>query len=234
MKKKHGKKYNEALKLIEKESYGLDEAVELLKKTSITKFDSSCEVHFNLGIDPSQAEENIRTSVTLPHGTGKDIRIVAFVSDDKIKESKDAGAIEAGTEDLIEKIEKGWTDFDVAVAAPDQMKEIGKIAKILGQKRLMPSPKAGTITPDPAKTIQELKKGKVEVRIDKEGNLHNVFGKTSFENSKIKENFSALFKAVLDAKPTTVKGTYIKTLTLTTSMGPGIPVDTKKVISETK
>lgn len=228
---KHGKKYREASKLIDPEaSYPLDEAIELLKKTSTTKFDSSCEVHFNLGLDPTQAEENIRTTVSLPHGTGKDVRIVAFVGDDKVKEAKAAGAVEAGTEDLIAKIEKGWLEFDVAVATPDQMKEIGKVAKTLGQKRLMPNPKAGTITPDVGKAIESLKKGKVEVRVDKQANLHNIFGKVSFDEAKLKENLLAIVKAVMDEKPSSLKGIYMKNLSVSTSMGPGVKVDVRNAM----
>ena len=168
---KRGKKYKDAAKLIDKESYTLDEAVALLKKTSVTKFDSSCEAHFKLGLDPKQADQNIRTTASLPHSIGKDVRIVAFVDEGEVKAAIAAGAMEAGTNDLVKKIEKGWTDFDIAVAKPDQMKSIGKIAKTLGQKRLMPSPKAGTVTPDFEKAIAELKTGRVEIRVDKEANL---------------------------------------------------------------
>lgn len=231
---KRGKKYQEAKKLVEKEAYTLDEALELLKKTSTTKFDSSCEVHFNLGVDPTQAEENIRTSVNLPNGTGKDIKIAAFVAEESVDAAKAAGASEAGTVDLIAKIEKGWTGFDIAVATPDQMKHIGKVAKILGQKRLMPSPKAGTVTPDFEKVIEELKKGKVEVRVDKEGNLHNIFGKVSYEDAKLKENLTTLIKAVMDVKPSSIKGVYVGSITLTTSMGPGVPLDSNAAIAESK
>jgi large subunit ribosomal protein L1 len=231
---KRGKKYNEVSKLVNKSFYTLDEAIELLKKTSTTKFDSSCEIHFHLGVDPKQADQNIRTSVALPNGTGKDVKVVAFVGEEKIKEAKEAGALEAGTADLIEKIEKGWTDFDVAVATPDQMKALGKIAKILGQKRLMPNPKAGTITPDFATAIQALKKGKVEVRVDKDGNLHNIFGKVSFDSAKLKENLKTLIKAVVDLRPASTKGNYIESLTVTTSMGPGIHLDLNAVVAESK
>ncbi len=227
---KKGKKYLEAKKLIDKNLYSIEEALELLKKTSTTKFDSSCEVHFKLGVDPKQADQNIRTSVVLPHGTGKDVRVVAFVSEENIKSAKEAGADEAGTADLVKKIEKGWTEFDLAVSTPDQMKEIAKVAKILGQKRLMPSPKTGTVTPDFSSAIKALKKGKVEVRIDKDSNLHNIFGKVSFDNQKLKENLQTLVQAVLDAKPASSKGNYIKSLTLATSMGPGIPIDPKSLL----
>lgn len=229
---KRGKKYNEVAKLIEKETYELDEALELLLKTSTTKFDASCEVHFRLGLDPKQADQNLRTTVGLPHGTGKELRIVAFVGDDLVKEAKAAGAIEAGTEDLIGKIEGGWTDFDVAIATPDQMKEIGKIAKVIGQKGLMPNPKAGTVTPEPVKAIGEFKKGKIELRLDKAANMHTVFGKVSFGTDKLKENLTTIIKTVLDNKPSGSKGTYVKNISLTTSMGPGIRLEAAKVVNE--
>ncbi len=230
----HGKKYDDAKKLVESASYGLDEALELLPKTSTTKFDSSCEVHFQLGLDPKQADQNIRTTVSLPHGTGKDVRVVAFVSDDMVKAAKAAGAFEAGTEDLVKKIEKGWTDFDVAVATPDQMREISKVAKIIGQKGLMPNPKAGTVTPDVEKAIGEIKKGKVEIRIDKDANLHNIFGKISFGTDKLKENLAKVIKTVQEVKPSSSKGVYMKSLTITTAMGPGIPLDVNKVLADVK
>lgn len=228
---KHGKKYLEAQKLIEKENYELDEAVELLKKTSTVNFDATCELHLKMGLDPKQADQNIRTSVSLPHGTGKDVRVAAFVPEDKIKEAKDAGASEAGTTELVDKIQKGWLEFDIAVATPDQMKDLAKVAKILGQKRLMPSPKSGTVTPEIAKVIGELKKGKIEIRIDKNSNLHLVFGKISFNDENLKENLLAIMKAVMDIKPSNSKGTYIKSMTITSSMGPGIALDANKVVT---
>jgi large subunit ribosomal protein L1 len=233
--KKRGKKYVELSKQIEAgKVYTLDEAVALIKKTSPCKFDASCEVHFNLGLDTKQADQNIRTTVSLPHGTGKDVRVVAFVGEESAKEAKAAGAVEAGTDTLIGKIEKGWTDFDVAVATPDQMKALGKVAKILGQKRLMPSPKAGTVGPDFAKIIGELKKGKVELRVDKEGNLHNIFGKVSFSEENLKGNLKTIIKTVLDVKPGSSKGNYMNSLTITSSMGPGIKVDVSKAVAESR
>lgn len=233
--KKRGKKYVELSKQIEAgRAYTLDEAVALIKKTSPCKFDASCEVHFNLGLDTKQADQNIRTTVSLPHGTGKDVRVVAFVSEEFAKEAKAAGATEAGTETLIQKIEKGWTDFDVAVSTPDQMKALGKVAKILGQKRLMPSPKAGTVGPDFAKIIADLKKGKVELRVDKEGNLHNIFGKVSFSEENLKGNLKTIVKTVLDVKPGSSKGNYMNSLTITSSMGPGIKVDVSKAVAESR
>jgi large subunit ribosomal protein L1 len=227
-----GKKYTEAAKLITKEAYSVDEAVALLKSTSTTKFDASCEVHMYLGVDPKQADQNIRTSVALPHGTGKDVRVVAFVADDKVKAATAAGAFEAGTDDLVKKIEKGWLNFDIAVATPDQMREIGKIAKTLGQKRLMPNPKSGTVTPDFEDAIKAVKKGKVEVRVDKLANTHNIFGKVSFGEDQLKENFMTILKAVKDVKPKDTKGTYMKSVTLTTSMGPGIPINVNDALAE--
>lgn len=227
---RRGKKYQEAAKLIVKELHTLDEAIELLKKTSITKFDGSCELHLNLGLDPKQAEQNIRTTVALPNGTGKDVRVVAFVDETSVKAAIAAGAMEAGTAELVKKIEDGWLDFDVAVATPDQMKELGKVAKILGQKRLMPSPKAGTVTPDFAKAIEELKTGKIELRVDKEGNLHSIFGKVSFDPAKLKGNLEVIIAKVKEIKPATTKGTYLKSLTVTTSMGPGISIDLKGLV----
>lgn len=234
MAKRHGKKYLEVAKLVTKESYTLDEAIELLKKTNATKFDASCEVHFRLGLDPKQADQNIRTTVGLPHGTGKDVRVVAFVDEQKVKEAKEAGAMEAGTESLIEKIEKGWTDFDVAIATPDQMKALGKIAKVLGQKRLMPNPKAGTVTVDVAKTIEELKGGKIELRVDKEANLHNIFGKVSFDGDKLKGNLVTLIKKVMEIKPSSSKGTYMRNISISTTMGPGINVEVNDALAASK
>ncbi|PIR55155.1 50S ribosomal protein L1 [Candidatus Peregrinibacteria bacterium CG10_big_fil_rev_8_21_14_0_10_36_19] len=229
-----GKKYTEAKALITKEAYIIDEAIELLKKTSTTKFDSSCEVHFRLGVDPKQADQNIRTTAALPHGTGKDVTVVAFVGEENVKEALEAGAAVAGTAELVKKIEGGWLDFDVAIASPDQMKDLAKVAKTLGQKRLMPSPKAGTVTPEFVKVIGELKKGKIELRVDKFGNLHNLFGKVSFDESKLKENLKSIIKTVLEVKPSSSKGTYVRSLTLTTTMGPGIPLDANAAIAECK
>jgi len=223
---KHGKKYVAAAKLLEgKTTYTLDEAVALLKKTSTTKFDPSCEVHMRLGVDPTHAEQMVRSTVALPHGTGKTVRVIAFVGEDKAKEAKNAGAEKAGMEDLIEDISKGWLDFDVAVATPDAMKSLGKIAKILGTKGLMPNPKAGTVTIEIGKTIGEIKKGKVEYRTDKQGQIHQIFGKASFNEQNLKENLIAFVKAVSDNKPAAVKGTYIKNISVANSMGPGINLD---------
>lgn len=232
-KKFHGKKYKEYAKTLDaKKKYSLDEGVGLLVEgKNLTKFDATAEIHMNLGVDPKHADQAVRSTVVLPHGTGKKLRIVAFVDENKAKEAKTAGAMEAGTEELIEKIEKGWTDFDIAVATPDQMKLLGKVAKTLGQKGLMPNPKAGTVTPDIKRTIEEISKGKIEFRVDKLSNLHNSVGKLSFGKDKIKENIKTYLRAVQDAKPSGVKGTYIKSITITSTMGPGIKVDPGKLDS---
>lgn len=223
--KKHGKKYREAKKLVEKANYSLSEAIALLKKTSPVKFDASCEVHLNLGLDPKQADQLLRGTVVLPHGTGKSVRVIAFVPEALVKQAKEAGATEAGSEELIEKINKGWLDFDTAVATPDMMKSLGKVAKTLGQKGLMPNPKAGTVTTDIKKTIGEIMKGKVEFRMDKLANVHNVFGKVSFESAQLEENLKAFLNSLLQAKPSGAKGIFIESITLATSMGPAIRLD---------
>lgn len=222
----HGKKYRAALEKLEAgKLYSLEEAVSLAQETSTTKFDSSVEIHMNLNIDPTKADQILRATVTLPHGTGKKVRVVAFVDESKASKALAAGALKAGSDDLIAEIEKGWLDFDVAVAEPEQMKKIGKIARTLGQQGLMPNPKAGTIGPDVEKMIQELQKGKMEFRNDKTGNLHNIVGKVSFDTTHLKENVEAYIQAILNHRPSGVKGNFIKSITLTTSMGPGIHLD---------
>lgn len=229
--KKHGKKYKEVKKLVDKPTYELSEAVALLKKTSPTKFDASCEVHMKLGLDTKQADQLLRGTVVMPNGTGKTVRVIAFVMESQQAAAKKAGAVEAGLEDLIEKITKGWMEFDVAVATPDVMKGLGKIAKTLGQKGLMPNPKAGTVTTDVTKTIGEIMKGKVEFRLDKLANVHNVFGKVSFEPAALEENLKTFLKAIVAAKPTGAKGIFVQSITLTTTMGPGIALDVNKTLA---
>jgi len=224
--KTRGKKYNAVLEKLDRNKlYSISDAIALIPDTSTTKFDSSVDIAMNLGIDPKHADQMLRGTLALPHGTGKDVVVIAFVGDDKIKEAKAAGAVEAGSEDLVEKISKGWLDFDVVVAAPDQMKKLGKIAKTLGQKGLMPNPKAGTVSPEPGKTIEEIKSGRIEYKNDKEGNLHNIFGKVSFGIDKLEENLKLYLKTVQEAKPSGVKGTYVNSITISTSMGPGIKID---------
>ena len=232
---KHGKKYLEAVKLLEgKGACDLDEAVGLLKQTAKTKFDASCEIHMRLGVDPTHADQMVRSTVPLPHGTGKEVRVIAFVGEDKAKEAKAAGALKAGMEELIDEIQKGFLGFDVAVATPDAMKSLGKIAKILGTKGLMPNPKAGTVTMEVGKTIGEIKKGKVEYRTDKQAQIHQIFGKASFSEQNLKENLIAFIKAVVDNKPSSVKGVYIKNISVATTMGPGVTLDLQKVMAAVK
>lgn len=214
--------------------YPLKEAVSLLKKTSPVKFDATCEVHMNLNVDPKHADQMVRATVVLPHGIGRDVRVVAFVTEDLIKEAKNAGAMEAGKDELIEKVANGWTDFDVAVATPDIMKGLAKVAKTLGQKGLMPNPKAGTVTQNVGATIAEIKKGKVEFRTDKLSNLHNIFGRVSFDDAKLEENLKTFIKAVAEARPATIKSTYIKTIIITTTMGPGIPLSVSDALTQSQ
>jgi len=232
MDSKRGKKYKNALKSIaEKPMYNLSEAVKLAKETGATKFDSTAEIHLNLNIDPKQADQIVRSTVILPHGTGKKLKIAAIVSDDKVKVAKDAGAVSAGLEDLIEEFKKGKFKYDIIVAMPDVMKNLGKVAKILGQKGLMPNPKSGTVTTDIEKTIEELSRGRIEIKNDKEGNVHGIFGKTSFKEDELENNLKTFLLAIRNTKPSGVKGTYIKSITVTTSMGPGIRLDVNEVMS---
>ncbi len=231
---KRGKKYaDSAKKLAEKESYTISEALKLLRETgSGTKFDATAEIHFNLNIDPTKADQAIRGTISLPHGSGKKVRIAAIVNDDKVKLCKDAGADEAGLEDLITEFGKGKINYDVVVATPATMKQLGKVAKTLGQKGLMPNPKAGTVTDDIEQTIKELKAGRLEYRNDKEGNIHSVFGKISFKDEELENNLKSFLKIIRDSKPAAVKGSFIKSITLTSTMGPGIRLDVNESLKE--
>lgn len=221
---KVSKRLKEAKAKIEQDkSYVIDEAIKLVKETSQVKFDASVEVHARLGIDPKKGDQIVRNSVVLPHGTGKTVRVAAFVSEDKAKEAKDAGADVVGAEDLIEKIKKtGKTDFDIAVTTPDMMKNLAVIAKILGQKGLMPNPKTGTIGPDLGKMVGELKKGKISYKNDATSNVHITIGKVSFEDKQLIENFETFLDSLKKSKPQSLKGTFIKSLHMTSSMGPSI------------
>lgn len=223
---KLSKRLKEAKGKIEADKvYSAADAIKLVKETSAVKFDASVEVHANLGIDPKKGDQIVRASVVLPNGTGKTVRIAAFVPEGKIKEAKDAGADVAGAEDLINDIKKtSKTDFDIAVTVPEMMPKLAVIAKVLGQKGLMPNPKTGTIGPDLAKMIGELKKGKVSYKNDAGSNIHLSIGKTSFDEAKLVENFETFLDSLKKAKPQTLKGTFIKTLYLTSSMGPSIKV----------
>lgn len=222
--KKRSKKHDAAKKLLTKATYTIAEAAELLPKLSTTSFDGTAEIHVRINADTTQADQLVRTTVVLPHGSGKTIRIAAFVPDDLVSAATKAGASIAGNDELIKEIEAGTINFDVAVAHPTVMKDLGKIAKILGQKGLMPNPKAGTVSPDIAATINELKQGRIECRMDKTGIIHTVFGKTSFGAAKLADNLQAIIAAINDAKPNGIKGTYITSIFITPSMGPSIKI----------
>lgn len=219
-----GKKYAAAKELVTKPSYTIAEACELLPKLSGSKFDASAEVHIRIVADTTQADQLVRTTVNLPHGTGRTVRVAAFVPDDQIDIAKKAGADIAGNEDLVKEIEGGKLNFDIAVASPKVMKDLGKIAKILGQKGLMPSPKAGTVTENIAGVIGELKKGRIECKMDKQAIIHTVFGKVSFGGKKLQENLEAVIAAIKDAQPSGIKGEYIRSVSIAPTMGPGLKV----------
>ena len=222
---KKGKKYRAAAELLEADKvYDLEAAVDLVKKTAPAKFDETIEMHVRLGVDPKYNDQQVRGAVVLPNGTGKSKRVLVFTKGDKVKEAQDAGADYVGAEDLVEKIKGGWFDFDVAVATPDMMGVVGRLGKLLGPRGLMPNPKLGTVTPDVAKAINEQKAGKVEYRTDKAGNIHCPIGKKSFENQKLAENYQTLLDTLIRVKPAAAKGQYIRSITLSSTMGPGVPV----------
>ncbi|MFD2216932.1 MULTISPECIES: 50S ribosomal protein L1 [Metabacillus] len=223
---KKGKKFLEAAKLVDRSNfYSVQEAVELVKKTSIAKFDATVEVAFRLGVDPKKADQQIRGAVVLPNGTGKTQRVLVFAKGEKAKEAEAAGADYVGDADYINKIQQGWFEFDVIVATPDMMGEVGKLGRVLGPKGLMPNPKTGTVTFDVTKAVNEIKAGKVEYRLDKAGIIHVPIGKVSFEDSKLVENFTTVYETLLKAKPSAAKGTYMKSVNATSTMGPGVKVD---------
>ena len=226
MAKKHWKKYIEAAKLVDKSrKYSLDEAVELVKKVAYTNFPATVELHIKTTADPRYQDQMVRWTVVLPHGSWKQVRVAAFVSDDKIKEAQDAGADIVGNQDLLEKVQKWEIDFDVLVTTPDMMRELAKVAKILGPKGLMPSPKAGTVTPNIAETIKQIKKGRVEFKLDKTWNIHIPVGKVTFSNEQLKENIEAAINAILESKPSGIKGRLFKKVVIAPTMGPGIQLD---------
>ena len=223
---KKGKKYLEAVKLIDSsKAYTAAEAVELAKKTSFVNFDATVEVAFRLGVDPKKADQQIRGAVVLPNGTGKTQRVLVFAKGEKAKEAEAAGADYVGDADYITKIQQGWFEFDVIVATPDMMGEVGKLGRVLGPKGLMPNPKTGTVTFDVTKAVNEIKAGKVEYRVDRTGIIHAPIGKVSFEEGKLVENFATIYDTLMKAKPAAAKGTYMKSVSLTTTMGPGVKVD---------
>ncbi len=224
---KHGKKYNESAKLIEKgKLYDLDEAVEIAVKTGSAKFDETVEVHVRLGVDSRHADQQVRGAVVLPNGTGKTVRTLVLTKGDKADAAKEAGADFVGAEDLVAKIQnENWLDFDVVIASPDMMGMVGRLGKVLGPRGLMPSPKAGTVTPDVAKAVTEAKAGKIEYRLDKTNIIHCPIGKVSFGADKVKENLDAVMSAIVKAKPAATKGQYIKSCVLATTMGPGVKIN---------
>ena len=224
---KKGKKYAEVSKAVDpRESYVVDEAIKLLEDTKTAKFDETVEVAVKLGIDPRQANQQIRTGMVLPHGIGKDIRVVVFAKDDKQKEAKDAGADHVGLDDLIDKIQNdNWLDFDVSIATPDVMSTVAKLGKVLGPRGLMPSPKVGTVTFELAQAVKEAKAGRIEVKNDKGGVVHAPIGKVSFGPDKLKENFLVFMDSLIKMKPASSKGTFVRKITLSNTMGPGIKVD---------
>ncbi len=227
---KHGKKYNEAAKLVDRTVfYEPADAVALVKKATVAKFDETVEVHIRTGCDGRHAEQQVRGAVVLPNGTGKSVRVLVFAKGEKATEAEQAGADFVGAEDLIPKIQnEGWFEFDVVVATPDMMGVVGRLGKVLGPKGLMPNPKAGTVTMDVAKAIADIKAGKIEYRLDKANIIHCPIGKASFDEDKLRENYTALMDAIIKAKPAALKGQYLKSISLSTTMGPGVKVSTAK------
>jgi len=224
-----GKKIRQARAQVEKRPYAIDEAVALLKKVHFTKFDETVELALNLGVDPKHSDQMVRSTVVLPHGLGKSLRVVAIAGGEKVKEAEAAGADFVGGDDLVQKIQQGWMDFDAVIATPDMMKSVGRLGRVLGPRGLMPNPKTGTVTFDIAKAIQETKAGKVEFRVEKGGIIHTPIGKIAFDATKLADNARALIAAVVRAKPAVAKGRYMKKITLSSTMGPGIVIDPASV-----
>lgn len=227
---KHGKKYREAVKRLEpNKAYTLGEAVKLLRQTATAKFDETVEAALRLGVDPKKADQMVRGTTVLPHGTGKKIKVLVLTKGDKAKEAEEAGADLVGAEEYVEKIQGGWADVDVIIATPDMMGQVGKLGKILGPKKLMPNPKSGTVTADIAKAVKSVKAGKIEYRVDKTANIQVGVGKVSFSDDQILENLKMFLTAVMRAKPSTAKGTYLKSATISSTMGPGIKLDINEI-----
>ena len=228
---KRGKKYTEAAKMIDRAAqYDVAEAVSLVKKTAVAKFDETVEAHVRLGVDGRHADQQVRGAVVLPHGTGKTVRVLVFAKGDKATEAEAAGADFVGAEELIPRIQtEGWFDFDVVVATPDMMGVVGRLGRVLGPKGLMPNPKAGTVTMDVTKAVNDIKAGKIEYRLDKANIIHCPVGKASFTEEQLAENFNTLMDAIIKAKPASAKGTYMKSVTITSTMGPGVKVNPLKL-----
>ncbi|HKQ87956.1 MAG TPA: 50S ribosomal protein L1 [Candidatus Acidoferrales bacterium] len=223
--KEGGKNIDRARKLVEARPYRLEEAAELLRKAHFVKFDETVELVLNLGVDPKQSDQMVRGTVVLPHGLGKSKRVLVIASGDKVREAEEAGADFIGGDDMVQKIMEGWTDYEAVIATPDMMKSAGRLGKVLGPRGLMPNPKTGTVTFEIAKAVKEIKAGKVEFRLDKTGIIHSPVGKISFPAKNLAENASALLSAVVKAKPAAAKGKYVKKITLTSTMGPGVLID---------
>jgi large subunit ribosomal protein L1 len=228
-KKEGGKGIDRARKQVEARPYRLEEGAELLKKVHFVKFDETVEIVLNLGVDPKQSDQMVRGTVVLPHGLGKSKRVLVIASGDKVREAQDAGADFVGGEDIVQKIQEGWTDFDAVIATPDMMRSAGRLGKVLGPRGLMPNPKTGTVTFEVAQAVKEVKAGKVEFRLDKTGIIHSPIGKISFGAAQLAGNAHALLAAVQKAKPASAKGKYIRKITLTSTMGPGIPINDAEV-----
>ncbi|PTM15443.1 MAG: 50S ribosomal protein L1 [Bacteroidetes bacterium] len=229
---KRGKKYQAAAKLVEPGmEYTIEEACELVRKTKVANFDESVDLDLKLGVDPRHADQMVRGTVSLPHGTGKDVRVLALVNEGKQQEAKDAGADHVGLDDYIEKIEGGWVDVDIIIATPDVMGKIGRLGRQLGPRGLMPNPKSGTVTMDVGNAVREFKSGKMDFRVDKAGIVHTTIGKSSFEASLIQENLISFLKTIISLKPASAKGLYIRSATLSTTMGPGIPISRSSITS---
>jgi len=226
---KHGKKFNAAQAQVEERSYALPEAVEAIKAASFAKFDETVELSVRLGVDPRHADQMVRGTVVLPHGTGKSKRVLVIAGGEKLKEAEEAGADFVGGEDMAKKIQEGWMDFEAVIATPDMMREVGKLGKILGPRGLMPNPKTGTVTFEVGKAVQEIKAGKVEFRVDKTAIIHVPLGKVSFETDKLTDNARALMAAVLKAKPSAAKGKYLISAHMSSTMGPGVAIDTAEI-----
>jgi large subunit ribosomal protein L1 len=228
----HGKKYIEAAKLVDRTKlYEPREAVSLLKQASYTTFDATVELHLRLGVDPRHADQMVRGTAVLPHGTGKTVRILVFAQGDKAREAQEAGADFVGAADFVKQINEGWLGFDVAIATPDMMQSVGRLGKILGRRGLMPNPKAGTVTFDLARTIREVRSGRVEFRVDRAGLIHVPIGKISFDEARIGDNLAAMLEAIVAAKPSGAKGQYVRTITLASTMSPGIRLETSSALA---
>ncbi len=226
---RHGKRYLTAVKqVVARQQYAPEEAVRLVQVTASAKFNETIEAHVRLGVDPKQADQQVRGTVVLPHGTGKSVRVLAFAKGDKAKEAETAGADFVGVEDMMEKIQGGWMDFDIAVATPDVMNLVGRLGRVLGPRGLMPNPKAGTVTMDLARAVREIKAGKIEFRLDKAGIIHVPLGKAKFTHAQLVENLNALIDAVARARPAAAKGQYVRSLVISSTMGPGIRIDPSK------